>query len=50
MIATFRRLTIANGMAAEVRTAFHDRTDLVDAATGFLGMAVMSPTDKPAEI
>ena len=50
MIVALSRFTIANGMAEEVRTAFRDRPHLVDAAPGFLGMEVMSPTDSPAEI
>ena len=45
MIVALSRFTIANGMDEEVRTAFRDRPHLVDAATGFLGMEVMSPTD-----
>lgn len=44
------RFTIGNGMTAEVRAAFRGRPHLVDAAAGFLGMQVMSPTDNPDEI
>jgi heme-degrading monooxygenase HmoA len=33
-----------------VRGAFRDRPHLVDAASGFLGMEVMSPLDGQAEI
>ena len=50
VIIALSRFTIANGMTEEVRTAFRDRPHLVDAAGGFLGMEVMSPFDKPAEI
>ena len=50
MIVALSRFTIANGMAEEVRAAFRDRPHLVDAASGFLGMEVMSPFDRPAEI
>ena len=48
MMVALSRFTIANGTAEEVRTAFHDRPHLVDAAPGVLGMEVMSPTDNPA--
>ncbi|MGK2953580.1 MAG: antibiotic biosynthesis monooxygenase family protein [Thiobacillus sp.] len=44
------RFTIRNGLDAEVRKAFVGRPHLVDAATGFLGMEVMSPVENAAEI
>lgn len=44
------RFVIANGMEAEVRAAFRNRPHLVDSATGFQGMQVLSPQDRPAEI
>jgi heme oxygenase (mycobilin-producing) len=50
MIVALSRFTIANDMAEEVRVAFRNRPHLVDDAAGFLGMEVMSPVDKPAEI
>lgn len=50
MIIALSRFTIANGMIDEVRTAFSGRPHLVDQVIGFLGMEVMSPHDKPAEI
>jgi heme-degrading monooxygenase HmoA len=50
MIVALSRFTIANGMAPQVREAFRQRPHLVDSASGFLGMEVMSPLDKPAEI
>lgn len=50
MFVALSRFTIANDMADEVRTAFRNRPHLVDAASGFVGMEVMSPLDHPAEI
>lgn len=50
MIIALSRFTIANGMIDEVRAAFSRRPHLVDEVSGFLGMEVMSPRDKPAEI
>ena len=50
MIVALSRFTIANDMAPQVREAFRQRPHLVDNASGFLGMEVMSPIDKPAEI
>jgi heme-degrading monooxygenase HmoA len=50
MIVALSRFTIANDMAHEVREAFRRRPHLVDEATGFLGMQVMSPIDRQAEI
>lgn len=50
MLVALSRFTIANGMADQVRVAFRDRPHLVDSASGFLGMEVMSPVGNPAEI
>jgi heme-degrading monooxygenase HmoA len=50
MLVALSRFTIANGMADQVRVAFRDRPHLVDRASGFLGMEVMSPLGDPAEI
>lgn len=50
MIVALSRFTIANDMAEEVRSAFRRRPHLVDGADGFLGMEVMSPVDRTAEI
>ncbi len=50
MIVALSRFTIANGMAEEVRAAFGRRPHLVDSAFGFLGMEVMSPVGRTAEI
>lgn len=44
------RFVIANGMVEEVRAAFRNRPHLVDAAPGFVKMAVLSPSDRPEEI
>lgn len=44
------RFVIANGMVDEVRAAFRSRPHLVDAAPGFVNMAVLSPSDRPEEI
>jgi len=44
------RFEIRNGMEAQVRAAFASRPHLVDSESGFLGMQVMSPVDKPSEI
>jgi heme oxygenase (mycobilin-producing) len=48
--AALSRFTIANGMAAQVKAAFRDRPHLVDGATGFRRMEVISPVDRPEEI
>ncbi len=50
MLVALSRFTIANGMAEQVRSAFQQRRHLVDDASGFLGMEVMSPVDNTAEI
>jgi heme-degrading monooxygenase HmoA len=50
MLVALSRFTIANGMAEQVRSAFQQRPRLVDDASGFLGMEVMSPVDNAAEI
>lgn len=50
MIIALSRFSIANDMTDEVITAFRQRPHLVDGAPGFLGMEVMNPIDKPAEI
>jgi heme-degrading monooxygenase HmoA len=49
MFVALSRFIIHNDMAAQVRQAFAARPHLVDAATGFLGMQVMSPVENPAE-
>ena len=41
---------IANDMADEVRTAFVNRPHLVDHASGFVGLEVLSLADDPAQI
>ena len=50
MFVALSRFTIANDKSEEVRAAFRDRPRLVDDATGFLGMEVMSPIENRAEI
>ncbi|MEW5769984.1 MAG: antibiotic biosynthesis monooxygenase family protein [Pseudomonadota bacterium] len=50
MVVVISRFTIANDMVAQVRDAFRNRPHLVDAAPGFMHMAVMSEPDKPEEI
>jgi len=50
MIVALSRFTIANDMVEEVRSAFGRRPHLVDGAAGFLGIEVMSPLDRTAEI
>jgi heme-degrading monooxygenase HmoA len=50
MIVVLSRFTIANDMAGQVRAAFRDRLHLVDQASGFLGMEVMSPIGDLAEV
>ncbi len=50
MFVALSRFTIANGMADAVRGAFRQRPHLVDRASGFLNMEVMSPVGNPNEI
>lgn len=45
VVSTFR---VANGMEAEVRSAFRDRPRLVDSAAGFLGLEVFTGSEDPA--
>jgi heme oxygenase (mycobilin-producing) len=44
------QFTIANDMVNEVRQAFLNRPHLVDSASGFLRMEVISPVEAPDEI
>jgi heme-degrading monooxygenase HmoA len=50
MFIALSRFTIANDMTHEVRAAFQRRPHLVDDASGFTGMEVMSRVGNPAEI
>mgnify|MGYP000540997291 CR=1 FL=1 len=50
MFVALSRFTIANDMAEKVQAAFRNRPHLVDDASGFLSMEVMSPLGNPAEI
>jgi len=44
------RFVIANGMEDEVKAAFRARPHLVDNASGFLRLDVLSPLEAPGEI
>ena len=44
------RFVIANGMTAEVKSAFRSRPHLVDATPGYERMEVISPVDRPEEV
>ena len=44
------KFVVANGMMAEVKTAFRARPHLVDNSAGYLRMEVISPLDRPEEI
>jgi heme-degrading monooxygenase HmoA len=50
MFVALSRFTIANGLTDAVRAAFRRRPHLVDGASGFLSMEVMSPIGAPAEV
>jgi len=49
-VVVISKFTIANGMDEAVHTAFCERAHLVDDAPGFLGLEVMHPVGKPAEV
>ena len=44
------RFEVANGLSEAVKGAFSERPHLVDAASGFRRMEVLSPLENPAEI
>lgn len=44
------KFVIANDMSAEVKAAFRGRPHLVDDASGYLRMDVISPLDRPDEL
>ena len=44
------KFVVANGMMAEVKTAFRARPHLVDNSAGYLRMEVISPLDRPEEL
>ena len=44
------RFAVANGMTREVIDAFQSRPHMVDDASGFLRMEVLTPQDAPDEI
>lgn len=43
------RFRVSNGMSGEVTTAFRDRPHLVEGASGFIRMDVISPQNDDAE-
>lgn len=50
MFVALSRFTIANDMTEQVHEAFRERPHLVDHASGFVRMEVMSPLEAPKEI
>lgn len=50
MFIAISQFTIANNKTDEVKQAFRNRPHLVEQATGFLRMEVISPRELPAEI
>ena len=50
MFIALSRFVVANGKTREVKEAFAARPHLVDHATGFLRMEVLSPRDNSDEI
>jgi len=44
------KFVIANGMSDAVKAAFRNRPHLVDDASGYLRMDVLSPIERPEEI
>lgn len=50
MFIALSTFTIANEMAEAVKEAFLNRPKLVNDASGFIKMEVISPTDNPQEI
>ncbi len=50
MFVALSRFEIANGMTRQVKQAFVDRPHLVEDASGFVRMDVISPLDRPEEI
>ncbi len=44
------KFVIANGMSDSVKAAFRNRPHLVDGASGYLRMDVLSPIERPEEI
>ena len=50
MIVVLSQFRVAGEMADAEKAAFLDRPHLVDEATGFLRLEVLSPRDRPDEI
>jgi heme-degrading monooxygenase HmoA len=50
MFVALSKFIIANDKTDAVKTAFQNRPHLVEQATGFLRMDVLSPVDNPNEI
>ncbi|MEZ5671080.1 MAG: antibiotic biosynthesis monooxygenase [Thiotrichaceae bacterium] len=50
MFVALSKFIIANGMSAEVKTAFQNRPHLVDDVAGFIRLDVISPLENPEEI
>ena len=50
MFIALSQFTVANDMTAEVKNAFIDRPHLVDNASGFIRLEVISPLDNKDEI
>lgn len=50
MFVALSRFKIANEMAGQVKEAFVNRPGLVESASGFVRLDVISPVDDPQEI
>jgi heme-degrading monooxygenase HmoA len=50
MFVALSKFEVANGMTGEVKQAFANRPHLVESATGFMRLDVISPLDYPDEI
>jgi heme-degrading monooxygenase HmoA len=50
MFVALSKFEVANGMIEQVKSAFVNRPHLVDNASGFIRMDVISPLDRPNEI
>jgi heme-degrading monooxygenase HmoA len=50
MVAVLSKFTVVKGMAAQVKRAFIERPHLVENASGFLRLDVLSPCEHPEEI
>ena len=50
MFVALSKFEVANGMIEQVKSAFVNRPHLVENASGFIRMDVISPLDRPNEI